>query len=124
MKKFLSIFFLLFVFCITLIKPCYAIDASILAVNIPTLNYLTQAREEITLIQGDEDFYVVSPSKKNSEMMKSNKNHNTDVIFGEDAFTEDNILKHFVFSKEKLEQNKKYNKLSPTLKNSIYTRAP
>ena len=124
MKKCLKTIFLLLFFGLLLIKPCYASNLSCITQNIPSLGYITQAHGQITLVQGDEEYYVVSQNRTNNEITNSSKNDNSDVIFGEDALTEDNILQHYIFSKEKLEQHRKYNKLSPILKNSVYTRAP
>ena len=124
MKKCLSFIFLFFLFCATFILPCEAISTTYVTQNTASLNYITQSNCEITLVQGEENYYVVEQNKLNTKITGTNKNGGDSLIFGEDAITEDNILQHYVISKEKLEKNRKHHKLSPTLKNSVYTRAP
>ena len=82
--------------------------------NIPSLDYIVSKNNaEITLVQGDEDYYVVYKEGQDYENIKNN----SDMIFGEDAITEDNILKHYIFNKSKLEKNRAYTKISPVITN-------
>ena len=99
-----------------LIAPSQAFTTASISNDIPSLNYIYQAHGQISLVPGEEDYYVVSQNPVNGEISNTNKNKNnhTSVIFGEDAFTEDNILKHYVFSKEKLEKNRSLHKILPT----------
>ncbi len=124
MKRILRVIVLFLLFCLTLI-PSEAICVSSLVRNIPSQDYIvTQKHAEITLVQGEEDYYVVYENNSRTEVTNSNKNNDSTLIFGEDAITEDNLLKHYVFSKDRLEKNRAYHKISPTLKNTINTRAP
>ena len=124
MTRILRVIVLFLLFCLTLI-PSEALSVSSLVQNIPSHDYIvTKKHAEITLVQGEEDYYVVSENNSRTELTNSNKNNDSTLIFGEDAITEDNILKHYVFSKDKLEKNRAYHKISPTLKNTIKTRAP
>lgn len=124
MKRILRVIVLFLLFCLTLI-PSEAFCVSTLVQNIPSQDYIvTQKHAEITLVQGEEDYYVVSENNSRTEVTNSNKKNDSTLIFGEDAITEDNLLKHYVFSKDRLEKNRAYHKISPTLKNTINTRAP
>ena len=125
MNNFLrAIFSILIIFFTLVLTPCKGYCVSYIIPNTQSLNYLTQAGGEVTLVQGDENYYVVTQNKTNTEITNTNKNNNSSLIFGEDAITEDNILKHYIFNRESLHKNRAYHKISPTLKNTIYTRAP
>ena len=125
MNNFLRVIFsILIIFFTLILTPCKGYCVSYITPNTQSFSYLTQTRGEVTLVQGDENYYVVSQNKTNSEITNTNKNHNSSLIFGEDAITEDNILKHYIFNRENLHKNRAYHKISPTLKNTIYTRAP
>ncbi len=124
MNKFLRVLFLFIFFCLTIIKPCEAFCISTVSQNIPSLNFISSKKGEVTLVQGEENYYVVSQNHTQSEITNTGKNSNSDLIFGEDAITEDNILKHYIFNKTNLTKNRAYHKIPPTLKNTIYTRAP
>ena len=125
MKNFLRVIFsILIIFFTLILTPCKGLCASYIVPNTTSLNYILEAKGEITLVQGEENYYVVSQNQNNSEITNTNKNNNSSLIFGEDAITEDNILKHYIFSKESLHKNRAYHKISPTLKNTINTRAP
>ena len=124
MKNLLRDIFVFILFCLILI-PSEAICVVSAAQNIPSLDYIvTKKHAEITLIQGEEDYYVVSQNSSNSEITNANKNDKSDVIFGEDAITEDNILKHYIFSRNRLNKNHAYNNLTPNLKNTFNSKAP
>ena len=120
-KTLLSFLFIVFTLVLT---PCKGFCASYILPNTQSLEYILQATGEITLIQGDENYYVVTQNKTDSDIYNTNKNDNTNLIFGEDAITEDNILKHYIFNKDCLHKNRAHHKIYPTLKNTIYTRAP
>jgi len=125
MNKFLRIIFSFILLCLALfVQPCEGLCAEYLTPNTQSFHYLTQEKGIVTLEQGDENYYVVSQNRTNTEITNTNKNNNSSLIFGEDAITEDNILRHYIFNKANLTKNRAYNKISPTLKNTIYTRAP
>ena len=63
----------------------------------------------VTLVEGDEDYYVISENS-------------SELIFGEEAFTEDNILQHFIFNRIKANQEDE-NKISPAIEDNIYSKA-
>lgn len=118
------IFSFIFIFFTLILTPCKGLCASHIIPDTLSLNYILEAKGEITLVQGEENYYVVSQNQNNSEITNTNKNDNSSLIFGEDAITEDNILKHYIFNRESLHKNRAYHKISPKLKNTIYTRAP
>jgi len=123
-KRILRVIILFLLFLFTLI-PGEAFCVSSMVQNIPSLDYIvTQKHAEIILVQGEEDYYVISENNSDAKIINTNKNNNSFLIFGEDAITEDNILKYYVFSKEKLEKNRAYQNLSPILKNTIKIKAP
>jgi len=61
---------------------------------------------EVTFEQNDDDSYTV--------------NHfDSCLMFGEDIFTEDNVLQHFIFNKIKAQNNN----VSPNFENPFYIKA-
>jgi hypothetical protein len=93
-------------FCLTII-PSEAVCATFVLQKIPSYDFIVNGHNtQITLVQGDEDFYVVSQNSPDSDITDSNQNSDFPLIFGEDAITEDNILKHYIFNKTKIEKNK------------------
>ena len=112
------------IFTALLLKPCEGLCASYLTPNTPSLNYITQAHGEITLEQGDENYYVVSQNRTDSEITNPNKGNKSNLIFGEDAITEDNILRHYIFNTNSLHKKNAYLKHKQTFKTEIKTRAP
>ena len=77
--------------------------------NATSLDFIMQQNGEITFEQNDEDLYVVSQDTSCS-------------IFGEDVFTEDNILQHFIFNNTKT-GNDVSSKISPSYTDTIYSKA-
>ena len=78
--------------------------------NTLSFDFIMQAKGDVTLVQSDdEDYYVVSEN-------------NSSLIFGEEAFTEDNILQHFIFKRIKANQDDE-NKISPAIEDNIYSKA-
>ena len=112
------------IFTALLLKPCEGLCASFLTPNTSSLNYITQAHGEITLEQGDENYYVVSQNRTDSEITNPNKGNKSNLIFGEDAITEDNILRHYIFNTNSLHKKNAYHKHKQTFKTEIKTRAP
>ena len=123
MKRNLRVITLFILLCLTLI-PSEAVCVSSIVQKIPSNDYIiTQKHVGITLVQGEEDYYVVSANNSDTEIL--NVNDNSDLIFGEDAFTEDNILKHYIFNKNKIRKNRHSNRVFPTSKNNtVYTKFP
>ena len=100
--------FIFLIFCLTsLINPCESFATSHLMPNTLSLDFIMQAKGDVTLIQSDEDYYVTS---QNSSCL----------IFGEEAFTEDNILQHFIFKKSQANQD---DMISPVIEDNIYSKA-
>ena len=93
--------------------------------DIPSLHCITSAHGVVELAQEEEDYFVVIQNRNNSQISSNtNKNENSRLIFGEEAFSEDNILQHYFFNKTNQDKHRSYNKFSPVLRNSLYTRAP
>ena len=75
--------------CLTFLR-CEAISTSFVIQNIPSLDYIVGKKHaEVTLVQGDENYYIVS---QNNEISDADVNETSDLIFGEEAITEDNIF--------------------------------
>ena len=126
MRSFLRAFIVFTYLCLTLfIKPSEVYAANNFVPNIPSLNYITATKPEITLSHRIEDYYIVAQNPTNTEISNtSNKNYDLSLIFGDEVFNEDNILRFILFNRNANRNNRIVHKISPNLKNAIYTRAP
>jgi hypothetical protein len=110
---------------LTLIKPSEVYAVNNFIPNVPSLNYITATKSEISLSHRIEDYYIVIQNHTNTEISNtSNKNYVLSLVFGEEVFNEDNILRFILFNKNSNHNNRIVHKISPNLKNAIYTRAP
>lgn len=126
MRIFLRAVLILLYLCLSVfIKPSEALAYNTLLPNVPSLNYISQPKSEITLVNRFDECYLVTQNQTRTEISNSqNRNYNLGLIFGEDLISEDTILRHFVFGKNNIRYNRIVHKISPKLKNAIYTRAP
>lgn len=126
MRIFLRAVLILLYLCLSVfIKPSEALAYNTLLPSVPSLNYISQPKSEITLVNRFDECYLVTQNQSRTEISNtSNRNYNLGLIFGEDIISEDNILRHFVFGKNNISYNRIVHKISPKLKNAIYTRAP
>jgi hypothetical protein len=126
MRIFLRVFLLFIYLCLTLFtKPSEVFAANNFIHNIPSLNYISETKSEITLSHRIEDYYIVSQNQANTEFSNtSNKNYDLSLVFGEEVFNEDNILRFILFNKNTNHNSRIVHKVSPKLKHAIYTRAP
>jgi len=125
MRIFLRVFLLFIYLCLTLIKPSEVCAFNTLVTNTPSLNYITETKSEIALSHRVEDYYIVTQNPTNTEISNtSNKNYDLSLIFGDEVFNEDNILRFILFNKNTNHNSRIVHKISPKLKNAIYTRAP
>ena len=117
---------LIFVYIIlSFFKPSGVYATSNFIQNIPYLSYISETKSEITLSHRIEDYYIVSQNQTNTEILNtSNKNYDLSLIFGEEVFNEDNILRFILFNKNTNHNIRIVHKISPKLKHAIYTRAP
>ena len=126
MRIFLRVFLLFIYLCLTLFtKQSEVFAANNFIHNIPSLNYISETKSEITLSHRIEDYYIVSQNQANTELTNiSNKNYDLSLVFGEEVFNEDNILRFILFNKNTNHNSRIAHKISPKLKHAIYTRAP
>ena len=126
MRIFLRVILLFIYLCLTLfIKPSEVYAVNNFVTNIPSLNYISEAKSEITLLHRVENYYIVTQNPTNTEISNtSNKNYDLSLIFGDEVFNEDNILRFVLFNKNTNHNSRIVHKISPKLKNAIYTRAP
>ena len=126
MRIFLRAVLILLYLCLSVfIKPSEALAYNTLLPNVPSNNYISQPKSEITLVNRFDECYIVTQNQTRTEISNSqSRNYNLGLIFGEDIISEDNILRHFVFGKNNIRYNRIVHKISPKLKNAIYTRAP
>ena len=126
MRIFLRAVLILLYLCLSVfIKPSEALAYNTLLPNVPSNNYISQPKSEITLVNRFDECYLVTQNQTRTEISNSqSRNYNLGLIFGEDIISEDNILRHFVFGKNNISYNRIVHKISPKLKNAIYTRAP
>ena len=126
MRIFLRVILLFIYLCLTLfIKPSEVYAANNITLDIPSLNYISQTKSEITLTHRIEDYYIVAQNPINTEVSNtSNKNYDLSLVFGDEVFNEDNILRFILFNKNTNHNNRIVHKISPKLKHAIYTRAP
>ena len=126
MRIFLRAVLILLYLCLSVfIKPSEALAYNTLLPNVPSNNYISQPKSEITLVNRFDECYLVTQNQTRTEISNSqNRNYNLGLIFGEDLVSEDTILRHFVFGKNNIRYNRIVHKISPKLKNAIYTRAP
>ena len=110
----------------TFIKPSEVYAVNSFVPDIPSLDYITTAaKSKITLSHRIEDYYIVAQNPTNTEISNtSNKNYDLSLVFGDEVFNEDNILRFVLFNKNTNHHNRIVHKISPKLKNAIYTRAP
>jgi hypothetical protein len=125
MRVFLRVFLLFIYLCLTLIKPSEVYAFNNFVTNIPSLNYISEAKSEITLLHRVENYYIVTQNPTNTEISNtSNKNYDLSLVFGDEIFNEDNILRFILFNKNTNHNSRIVHKISPKLKHAIYTRAP
>ncbi len=126
MRIFFKLILLFIYFCLALfIKPSEVYATGNFIPNIPSLNYISETKSEITLSHRIEDYYIVAQNPTNAELTNiSNKNFDLSLVFGEEAFNEDNILRFILFNKNTNHSSRIVRKISPKLKHAIYTRAP
>ena len=126
MKIFMRAFLLFIYLCLTLFfKPSEVYAANNFIPNIPSFSYISETKSEITLSHRIEDYYIVSQNQTNSELSNtSNKNYDLSFVFGDEVFSEDNILRFILFNKNTNHNSRIVHKISPKLKHAIYTRAP
>ena len=126
MRIFLRAVLILLYLCLSVfIKPSEALAYNTLLPNVPSNNYISQPKSEITLVNRFDECYLVTQNQTRTEISNSqSRNYNLGLIFGEDLVSEDTILRHFVFGKNNIRYNRIVHKISPKLKNAIYTRAP
>ena len=126
MRIFLRVILLFIYLCLTLfIKPSEVYAMGSFVPNIPSLNYISETKSEITLSHRIEDYYIVAQNPTNTELTNiSNKNYDLSSVFGDEVFNEDNILRFILFNKNTNHNNRMVHKISPKLKHAIYTRAP
>ncbi|MBR1775558.1 hypothetical protein IJ750_00595 [bacterium] len=125
MKKYFKIFliFIYFAFSLLSLKESTVCSAAIIP-NVPSLNYIQSVKAPITLELNDDNTYYVIQSSPSTFSKIQNKNSEDFSIFGEDALTEENVLKYFIFNQHLLNHNSTTHKVSPNLEGAIYTRAP
>ena len=125
MRVFLRVFLLFIYLCLTLIKPSEVYAFNTLVTNIPSLSYISEAKTEITLSHRIEDYYIVTQNPTNTEISNTlNKNYDLSLVFGDEVFNDDNILRFVLFNKNTNHNSRIVHKISPKLKHAIYTRAP
>ena len=125
MRVFLRVILLFIYLCLTLIKPSEVYAFNNFVTNIPSLNYISEAKSEITLSHRVENYYIVTQNPTNTEISNtSNKNYDLSLVFGDEIFNEDNILRFILFNKNTNHNSRIVHKISPKLKHAIYTRAP
>jgi hypothetical protein len=125
MRVFLRVILLFIYLCLTLIKPSEVYAFNNFVTNIPSLNYISEAKSKITLSHRIENYYIVTQNPTNTEISNtSNKNYDLSLVFGDEIFNEDNILRFILFNKNTNHNSRIVHKISPKLKNAIYTRAP
>ena len=126
MRIFLRVILLLVYLCLAFfVKPSEVYAMGSFVHNIPSLNYISETNSEITLLHRIEDNYIVAQNPINTEWSNtSNKNYDLSLVFGEEVFNEDNILRFILFNKNTNHNSRIVHKISPKLKHAIYTRAP
>ncbi len=125
MRVFLRVILLFIYLCLTLIKPSEVYAFNNFVTNIPSLNYISEAKSEITLSHRVENYYIVTQNPTNTEISNTlNKNYDLSLIFGDEVFNDDNILRFVLFNKNTNHNSRIVHKISPKLKHAIYTRAP
>ena len=123
MNKILRVTLLILILSLSLCVKTLCYGAQV-RFNTPTFQYLVHCTSEITMELGEENYYVVAQNINSEIFGKSDKEHNPSILFGENALTEDNILKYYVFNPSNSSKNNLAHKLTTKFKNSIKTRAP
>ena len=125
MTNFLKIILILIYLCLAFIKPCEVCAAGNYIPMTPSFSYISETKSEITLSHITEDYYIVSQNQTNTELSNTtNKNYDLSLVFGDEVFNDDNILRFILFNKNTNHNRRIVHKLSPKLKHAIYTRAP
>lgn len=110
-RNFRSISVILFLVFAILSPSAFA--STILMPKTASFEYIIEAKGNVSLVQGDDDYYVIA---ENSDC--------TSRVFGEDAFSEDNIFKHYFFNKIKFHKSRVMNSPSTDAEKNIYTKTP
>ena len=126
MRIFLRITLILIYLCLSIfIKPSEVLAYNTLLTNVSSINCISQTKSEITFVNRFDECYIVSQNQTNTEISNtSNKNYDLSLVFGDEVFNEDNILRFILFNKNTNHNSRIVHKISPKLKHAIYTRAP
>lgn len=125
MKNVLKIFFIfLFLFIFSLSGTDTKAYGVTFLQSTPSMNYLQHEKSLITLDLNEDSTYYVIQNPTNSEITNTKKENDNSKVFGEDALTEENVLRHFIFKENYAPQEHIRRKFPHNLRGTIYTRAP
>ena len=126
MKLFLRAVLFFIYFCLLLcLNPNEAFAINNCATELSSNNCILENKTEISFKHKPEDYCIVTQNPTKIEVSNTlNKNDNSNPVFNDNIFDNDNFFKFILFNKNTNNNNRIVHKISPNLKNAIYTRAP
>ena len=112
--------------CLTIfIKPNEVCALNYIDINLTSSGYFSEQKSEIIVVNKIHDSSIVTQNPNQYEITnKTNRNYNLGLILDEKVFSGNSLLKYNTFCKNNICFNRIVHKISPNLKNAIYTRAP